>query len=123
MAALVMVKLGGSEYPMKPSFQSYSDIEDRTGMTVQELLECALHLRLRMSEAVAIVWCGCGAAGEKFDALDAVGMRLFEQRLTDQALRGSLCKFLLALLHTPEEATKKWQAEVEPILKDQAAIT
>jgi hypothetical protein len=113
--ALVNITLGGASYGMRPDYGSYRDIEARSDMTIVELLECAMHERLKIDEAVVIVWCGCSAAGEDFD-LETVGARLFELRLTNVQLRASICKFLLSLLYSPDDARKKFDAEVAPLL-------
>lgn len=113
----VTIKLGGASYGMRPDYASYREIEDRTDMTVPELLRCAVQGTLKMQEAVEIVWCGAKAAGEKFDDISQVGVCLFESRLTNPEIRTSICKFLMALMYAPDLAAKKFEAEVEPMIQ------
>ncbi|WP_299686686.1 hypothetical protein [uncultured Tateyamaria sp.] len=101
---------------MRPSYGSMRDIEERTTMTVPELLDLVLAQRLKMYEAVLIVWYACESAGEGFSGVDALGDALFEERLTSLPLRTSLCKFLLACSYAPPEAKKKFDEEVAPML-------
>ena len=111
-AGYVTVTLGGASYAMRPTYGAMRDIEARTGMTVQELLELVVAQRLKVEEAVLIIWYGCQAAGETFDGIEALGHVVFAERLTSVGLRTALSQFLLNCLYAPKEALEKWQAEV-----------
>jgi hypothetical protein len=117
---LCEIRLGGETFTLVPSWQAYRDIEARTDHTIKELLSCALHERLKLEEAGAIVYSGALAANERITDIEAVMMSMHDTRLSDLQLRRSIIKFLLALIYTPEEATKKFDAEVDQILMEQA---
>lgn len=119
MAGMIPVTLGGAAFQMRPAYGSMRDIEARTGMTVSELLELVAAQRLKIDEAVAIIWCGCQAAGENFDSLEAVGETVFDARLTSPELRKSLSLFLLSCLWAPAAAKKKFDEEIAPLLATQ----
>ena len=112
----VKIELGGISYNMRPSYGAMRDIEARTDYTVSELLDLVLAQRIKIQEAVLIVWYACQAADEQFDSIEAVGDVLFSERLTKPALRESLSKFLLGCLWAPAAAKKKFDEEVAPIL-------
>lgn len=112
----VTVSLGGASYSMRPSYFAMRDIEARTGMTMQELLELVVAQRLKIEEAVLVFWYACQAAGEEFDGIDALGNVVFEERITSVSIRTSLSKFLLNCLYSPKEAQGKWEAEVGPMI-------
>ena len=114
---VVKVSLGGASYHMKPSYGSMRDIEGHTDFTILELLECVVHQRIKIHEAALIIWFACQAAGEGLDSIEAVGDVLFEEKLTSPALRKSLSQFLLNCLYGPEEAKKKFEDEVAPLLE------
>lgn len=113
---MVTVSLGGASYGMRPTYGAMRDIEARTGLTVQELLELVIAQRLRIEEAVLIIWYGCQAAGEPFDGLDALGNVIFAERITSVGIRTSLSQFLLNCLYAPKDAQGKWKAEVAPTI-------
>jgi len=115
-AGMVTVTLGGASYGMRPTYGAMRDIEARTGLTVQELLELVIAQRLRIEEAVLIVWYGCQAAGEAFDGIDALGTVIFAERLTSAGIRTALSRFLLNCLYAPKDALEKWEAEVAPTI-------
>ena len=111
------ITLGGASYAMRPTYGSLRDIESRTGMTARELLEVAMAERLRIEEAVFIIWYGAQAHSDQFDDVERLGEVVFGERLTSPALRSSICKFLLGCLYAPKVAAKKWDAEVAPIIE------
>ena len=115
-SGVVNITLGGASYGMRPTYGAMRDIEARTGMTVQELLELVVAGRIKIEEAVLVIWYGCQAAGEAFDGIDAVGHVVFGERISSQTLRASLAQFLLNCLYAPKEAQGKWDAEVGPML-------
>ena len=119
-AGVVNVDLGGASYAMRPTYGAMRDIEARTGLTVQELLELVIAQRLRIEEATLIFWYGCQAGGEAFDALDALGNVIFAERLTSERIRTALSQYLLNCLYAPKEAQKKWDAEVAPMIMSDA---
>lgn len=118
--ALVEITLGGQSYGMRPEWHVQRDIEARLNMTIAEILECAKYERLGLMEAAVIVWHGCKAGGADFDEMEAVAKRIFEIRMSNLELRSSICQFLLELIEVPEEALKKFEAEVLSILQSQA---
>ncbi len=113
---MVTVTLGGASYGMRPTYGAMRDIEARTGLTVQELLELLPEKRLRIEEAVLIIWYGCQAAGEAFDSIDALGNVIFAERITSAGIRTALSQFLLNCLYAPKEAQGKWEAGVAPTI-------
>ena len=115
-AGMVTVTLGGASYGMRPTYGAMRDIEARTGLTVQELLELVIAQRLRIEEAVLVIWYGCQAAGEAFDGIDALGNVIFAERITSVAIRTALSQFLLNCLYASKEAQGKWEAEVAPTI-------
>lgn len=119
-AGVVTVTLGGASYAMRPTYGAMRDIEARTGLTVQELLELVIAQRIRIEEAVLIVWYGCQAAGEAFDGIDALGNVIFAERLTSVSIRAALSQFLLNCLYAPKDAQGKWEAEVAPTIMSDA---
>ncbi|XAT57848.1 hypothetical protein GN241_11040 [Rhodobacteraceae bacterium IMCC1335] len=112
----VTVALGGVSYSMRPTYGVMRDIEARTEMTVQELLELVLAQRMKIEEAVLIFWYACQAAGEEFDGIEALGNVVFAERITSVSIRTSLSKFLLNCLYAPKDAQGKWSAEVAPMI-------
>ena len=64
------ITLGGASYAMRPTYGSLRDIESRTGMTARELLEVAMAERLRIEEAVFIIWYGAQAHSDQFDDVE-----------------------------------------------------
>ncbi len=116
-SSLVQITLGGASYHMKPTYGSMREIEARTDFTVTELLELVIAQRLKINEAALIIWYACQAAGEDFDSIETVGNVLFEEKLTNLALRKSLSQFLLSCLYAPAEAKKKFDEEVVPTLE------
>ena len=112
----VKITLGGATYRMRPSYHCVREIEARTKLTMQEVLELISVQRLRLEEAVLIVWYGCMASGEEFDSVDALGQVMFEERMTSADLRSSLSQFVLSCLYAPKEAREKWDAEVGQII-------
>lgn len=121
--ALVKITLGGASFDMKPTYGAMREIETRTGFTVTELLELVIAQRLKIHEAVLIVWFACEAAGDQVDSIDAVGDVLFEERMTSPALRRSLTQFLMGCLYAPGEAKKKFDDEVALMLDPNPATT
>lgn len=119
---IIAIKFGSHSYNMRPSFEVYRDVEQQTDLTINELFMCALNERLKLEEAAIIVMHAANAAGEKF-ALEGVMHNLFQQRLTNPAIRGPIMKLLLALQYTPEEALKKYEAEVADLLGWQEETT
>ena len=115
-AGAVNVTLGGESYGMRPTYGSMRDIEEKTGLTVEELLQLVVAQRLRIHEAVLIIWCGCQAAGENFDSIDVLGNAVFAERITSVGIRTALSQFLLNCLYAPKEAQEKWKAELEPAI-------
>jgi len=115
-AGLVTVTLGGASYRMRPTYGAMRDIEARTGLTVQELLELVVAQRVRLEEAVLVVWYGCQAAGEAFSGIDDLGKVIFEERITSVNIRKALAQFLLNCLYVPKDAQGKWEAEVGPMI-------
>ncbi|UWQ77354.1 hypothetical protein [Leisingera sp. M658] len=119
--SVINITLGGASYGMRPEYEAQRGIEGRVNLTIAELLECAKFERLTLEEAGVIVWHGCKANGEDFD-IEAVAKRIFEERMSNLKLRLSICEFLATLLYAPEEVTKKFEAEVRPLLESQANI-
>ena len=115
-AGNIKVSLGGASYNMKPSYDAMRDIEDRTDFTIAELLEVLVAQRIKIQEVVTIIWFGCQSAGEAFDNVEAVGKVVFEQKISNPRLRKSLSEFLLACLYSPEDAKKKFDEDVAPML-------
>jgi len=113
----IKITLGGVSYGMRPTYGGVRDIEARTGMTVRELLEVTLAERLKIEEAVFIIWYGCQGQSDQFDDVERLGDVVFAERLTSPPLRASLSKFLLECLYAPKVAQKKWEAEVAPMLE------
>lgn len=116
-AGIINVTLGGASYAMRPTYGTLRDIEARTSMTAQELLELVIAQRLRIEEAVLIIWYACNAAGEDLESIDALGGVIFAERLTSPDLRASIARFLLNCLYAPKDAQGKWEAEVAPMIK------
>jgi hypothetical protein len=112
----VKITLAGASYGMRPTYAGVRDIEARTGMTVRELLEVTMAERLKVEEAVFLIWYGCQAHSDQFDDVERLGEVVFAERLTSPPLRASMCKFLLECLYAPKVAQKKWQAEVDRII-------
>lgn len=120
-AGAVTVTLGGAPYEMRPTYGAMRDIEARTGLTVQELLELVIAGRLRIEEAVLVIWYGCQAA-RSFDDIDALGAVIFDERITSAGIRTALSKFLLHCLYVPKDAQGKWEAEVGPMITSDATV-
>ncbi|MEP4195982.1 MAG: hypothetical protein ABJL99_10145 [Aliishimia sp.] len=120
-AGSISVTLGGASYNMKPAYLSMRDIEDRTGLTISELLELVVAQRLKIEEATLVVWYACQAAGEDFSSVESVGGAIFEERLSSPSLQASLSKFFLACLYAPKDAKKKFDEEVAPIINQTEA--
>lgn len=113
----IPVTLGGASYGMRPAYGVVRDIEARSGLTIRELLDVTIAERLKYEEALIVIWTACQAVDRPFDDMDQLGKVIFERRLTDVDLRSSIAKFLLACLYVPEDAAKKWDAEVGPVIE------
>lgn len=113
---LVEISLRGGAYPMRPCYGAIRDIEARSGMTVSELLELVVAQRVKLQEAALIVWHGTEAANADLSSLDVVGDCLFEARLTAPHIRRALAQFLALCLWAPDEAKKKFDGEIAPLL-------
>lgn len=118
--AAINITLGGVSYGMRPAWEVPRDVEARLNMTTAEILECAKFERISLMEAATIVFYGCNAGGAGFTDIETVAKRIFEIRLSNLELRKSICQFLLELHYVPEEAVKKFEAEVLPLLESQA---
>jgi len=116
MRGRVDIWLGGASYQMRPAYDAMRQIEARTKLTMQELLELVQLQRLRIEEAVLVIWYACNASGDQFDDIEQLGVVVFEERITSERLRSSLAQFLLSCLYSPEVAQKKWDAEVGQII-------
>lgn len=113
---IVNITLGGASYSMKPTYGAMREIETRTDMTVSELLELVLAQRLKFYEATLIIFFACNAAGEDFNSVEAVGDLVFAAKLTNPVMMRTLAEFLTNCLYAPDEAKKKFEELVVPIL-------
>lgn len=114
--SVIDIKLGGATLAMRPDCGAYRDIEDRVGYPMTEIYEVAKAQRLKLNEVALIVFHGCVAAKQDVD-LEAVAARLFEGRFaSNPEIFEAVMRLILAFLHTPEVATKKFEAEVQPVM-------
>lgn len=107
----VMIRLAGRDYPLRPTFGAMREIEAQTGSSCATLYGLLARQELHLGEAAKIVFYGMEAGGEKPSDWEAVGNRLFEERIASQHIRDSIAGYLLALLYAPETARKKLDGE------------
>lgn len=112
----VSIDLVGQRFTLRPTYRAMEAIEEQTQVTCAELLELVVRERMRIREAVLIIWHGAQAAGEKFDDADNLGALVFREKMTSQQMRRSIAEYLLACLYAPEDARKKLLAEIDPLL-------
>lgn len=107
----VEIKLGGGVFNLRPTFGAMREIEARTKSSCATLYGLLARQELHIDEAALVVFYGMDAAGEKPTDYEAVGKRLFEERITTPHIRDSLARYFLELLYAPEEARKKFDGE------------
>lgn len=107
----VEIRLGGQQMLLRPTFGAMREIEAQTGSSCETLYGLLVRRELHIGEAAKIVFYGLDAAGARPSDFEAVGNRLFEERISAQHIRDSLAEYLLALLWAPDEAKKKLAGE------------
>lgn len=107
----VEIKLGGKVWNLRPTFGAMREIEAQTNSSCTTLYGLLARGELHISEAAKIVYYGMQEAGEKPSDWEAVGNRLFEERVSTPHIRDSLARYLLELLYAPEDARKKFDGE------------
>lgn len=112
----VPIVLVGQRLTLRPTYGAMEAIEEATQLTCAELLELVVRERMRIREAVVIIWHGAQAAGEGLEDADKLGELVFRERMTSQKMRASIAQFLLSCLYAPEDARKKWLAEISQLL-------
>lgn len=108
----VRIKLGGKDHPLRPTFGAMREIEAQCGSSCTTLYGLLARQELHIGEAAKIVYYGLTAVDAKAATdWEAVGNRLFEERIASPHIRESIAAYLLALLYSPEDARKKVDGE------------
>lgn len=63
----ITVRLGARDYRLRPTYQSFADIEAETGITFMELVRLSAESNIPVTAMEAILTAGLRASGDTFD--------------------------------------------------------
>lgn len=105
---MAKVALGGQVYDLVPTAGAMRQIEQLGELTLAEMFQAHAAGRLKLEEIAGIVYAGMAAAGTSNDVNYAAVMdRVFEIRVTDDALRRSVGEYLAELLYHPDDTKNR----------------
>lgn len=116
MRDTVMIKLGGSEYPLLPAFEVADQFEDRTKTGILEHLSRLSSGTALMRDRAVLVMLAAQAADKdsRWD-LDATMKRMFEAGIWDTDQVMIEIELVEKLLYTPEQYLRKKEERAEEI--------
>lgn len=117
MSDVVMIALGGREFPMTPSFRAYVEIEGALRMSLPQIYEILKTDGLGLQEITVIVVAGLNAAveakapGAEQARFDDVSKHLYAYGGMETDIRLSIAHYLINLGYQSEDSRKKKRAE------------
>ena len=107
----VTVKIGDTEYVMKPTYSAMAAIQSQTGLGLGEMvkgLAMTDPAKLRVDVVASILFYGIGASGKTAPAMDDIGEQVLEEiRDGNKPLVTAATAFLLAYFGKPKAGEEK----------------